>query len=256
LDWLSAGLSAKTVPAETGLNTAPAEENKTMKITTSDAAVLAVRYEARIWREAFTGTQEVRNEVTGVWEDKPTHHPASWAVYDVESGVQLDYSKDEDDARKTAAKWNAGKIPTAIEAKAESARDLKKLLKPGDTVKTILRHCSRSGMSRRISCVIARDGDVVDITWDVARAMGDPVKQSGKYVQDAGLQVSGCGMDMGFHVVSTLSRILFPDGFECIGEDSERHLHCPANDHANGDRDYTPHMHPNAGDYAIRQAWL
>jgi hypothetical protein len=227
-----------------------------MKTQTSDAvAVSAVRFEARMWRAEFTGTREERQE-DGTWKDVPTTYPAQWAVYDVESGVRLDYSESEASAKAAAAKWNGGKIPEKIANMAESARDLRKLLKPGDCVSTILRHVSRSGMFRRISMVIARDAEVIDITWDAARVMGDPVKQGGKYVQDAGMAVGGCGMDMGFHIVHNLSSKLFPDGFECIGRDSAKHQYCPANDHANGDRDYTPHMHPNAGGYALLHRWL
>lgn len=39
----------------------------------------------------------------------------------------------------------------------ESTLKLREMLKPGDTVTTILRSVSRSGMARRISCIIARD---------------------------------------------------------------------------------------------------
>jgi hypothetical protein len=63
------------------------------------------------------------------------------------------------------------------------------------------------------------------------------------------LSVSGCGMDMGFHVVYSLSRTLFKDNFECIGKS------CPSNDHSNGDRDYTPHQHSDGG-YALRHKWV
>lgn len=180
---------------------------------TSDAAVSAVRFEARMWREASTGTQEVRNPETGVWSDVPTAHPAEWAVYATDSSVRMDYASSEEEARAVAAKWNGGKVPALVQAKAESVADLRKLLQPGDTVSTILRSVSRSGMSRRISLVIARENEVVDITWDAARAMGDNVKQGGKYVQDAGMVVNGCGMDMGWNLVYNLSATLFPDGF-------------------------------------------
>ncbi len=49
------------------------------------------------------------------------------------------------------------------------------------------------------------------------------------------IRVGGAGMDMGFHIVYSLSSALFRDGFGCIGE------RCRSNDHTNGDRDYTPH---------------
>lgn len=215
-----------------------------------------VRFEARMWREETKGTKEVRNETTHEWEDIPTTYPTCWAIYATDSNVRIKYADSEEQAREQAAKWNAGKIPQILLDKADSAKYLKDLLKPGATVHTILRHVSRSGMFRRISLVY----NMEDITWEVARLMEEPIKQRGGYVQDAGIGTPGCGMDMGFHLVSNMSRILFPDGFGCLGH--RKSHNCPANDHCNGDRDYTPHTtktphwHTNAGDYAISQRWL
>ena len=167
----------------------------------------AVRFEARQWRAAFKGTD---------FDDKPKDYPAEWAVYDNKSGIRMDYSKDESAAKATAEKWNSGKIPEAMQDKADSAAYLKTILKPGDEVRTILRSCSRSGMSRRISLVVARNGEVQDITYHAARAMGEKIKQGGQYVQDAGIVIGGAGMDMGFSLVYDLSRYLFPDGFAAL----------------------------------------
>lgn len=187
-----------------------------MKTQARDAEE-AVRFEARIWREAYTGNREERNPETGEWKDVEVQHPASWAVYDVLTGVRIDYAKDEESAKKSAEIWSSGKMPEVIKAKVESIRYLRSILNPGDTVRTILRQVSRSGMSRRISLVIARDGEIEDITWHAARAMGDKVKQGGRWVQDAGLTVGGCGMDMGFHLVYNLGRYLFTEGFGVEG---------------------------------------
>lgn len=121
---------------------------------------------------------------------------------------------------------------------------LREWIKPGDTVYTILRSVSRSGMSREIAVVIMRDGSDLHPNYLVAKAID---ARQGK--RD-GIVMGGCGMDMGFALVYELSHAMFPNGFECIGE------RCPANDHSNGDRDHTPHMHPNAGGYALRQRWL
>ena len=118
---------------------------------------------------------------------------------------------------------------------AEAIRELRKLLKPGDTVYTILRHCSRSGMQRVIELVIpyikyheeyplkpgsdyARDYDaepkrvkvgpqVRIIGGWAARAMG--YSRSKKY---DGIITNGCGMDMGFELVYNLGRTLWPKG--------------------------------------------
>lgn len=123
--------------------------------------------------------------------------------------------------------------------------ELRKLLKPGDEVLTILRHVSRSGMMRHIDCLTMVNGDVRNITKLVADATGVPT------TNDCSLKVSGCGMDMGFSVVYDLGARLWPEGFECIGD------RCPAADHSNGDRDRTPHNHGKGqGGYALRQRWL
>jgi hypothetical protein len=108
----------------------------------------------------------------------------------------------------------------------ESIATLRKILPPGSTVYTVLRHRARSGMFRRISLLAAtvdRDGkpQISDITWDVARAMERPIKGRGGYVQDVGIGVSGAGMDMGFHLVMNLSYVLH--GHTPIGTGVEAH---------------------------------
>ena len=208
---------------------------------TEQTAIQTAPFYAKSWRDAWTHTDLDTGEVrSGL---------ALWAVYDSISGTRF-YVTSELAARKAADKWNAGQMPDKVERYFQAARYLKELLRPGDTVQTILRHVSRSGMMRHISVTFKGE----DITWQVAALLDE------KRANDGGIKVGGCGMDMGFHLVSGMSAKLFPDGFECIGRDLDgvggRRRYCPANDHCNGDRDYTPHMHPNAGDYAISNQWL
>lgn len=156
--------------------------------------------------------------------------------------------------------------------KAEQQDALAKLrdwIKPGDTIYTILDHVSSSGMSRAIRVVLpqiryAYDTEGVDPTaiidgkptgvdflhpnWAVGTVLGLKHWKRNGQEQDA-LILSGAGMDMGFHLVYSLSRALFPDGFACIGDG------CPSNDHSNGDRDYTPHQHGDGG-YCLKHRWL
>jgi hypothetical protein len=129
--------------------------------------------------------------------------------------------------------------------KREAVEELQGLLKPGDVVYTVLRGVSRSGMSRDISLKTIRNNEVVGITGRTMTVLGLP---PGK--RD-GLRVRGCGMDMGFHLVYELSRVLFPKGFICTG----RKRLCPSNDHTNGDRNFRPHRHSDGG-YALVQRWL
>ena len=143
----------------------------------------------------------------------------------------------------------------AQEKEQEEAKEyLRTLIKPGDTVYTILRHVSRSGMMRIIDPVImTTDAGPYSITGWTAKALGEPLDRD-----RWGVKVGGCGMDMGFHLVYNLSYTLFPDGFGCIGE------HCPSNDHSNdGMRpqgrtsiDYSPDRHHQDGGYALRHKWL
>lgn len=110
--------------------------------------------------------------------------------------------------------------PPGRMTKAQRAEYLDKLrehLKPGDTVFTVIRHVAASGMSRCLDVLTLRPGERgrIDKSWLsfwVAAALDIPFSE-----RHDSLNVSGAGMDMGFHVVSTLSRALFPDGFECIG---------------------------------------
>lgn len=144
------------------------------------------------------------------------------------------------------------------EDKARATEQLRAWLKPGSTVFIVLRHVSRSGMSRSISVFASVDGQPHDITYQASRVIGESVDR-----RHGGIRMRGCGMDMGFALVYSLSHVLYPDGHGCIGE------HCPSNDHSNGDRDYTPHsahLHPNDqkysqhwhsdGGYALSHRWL
>jgi hypothetical protein len=133
----------------------------------------------------------------------------------------------------------------AQKAEQEEARQrLREWIKPGDTIWTTVRHVSQSGMTRDISCYLIEENEPRWLSWLVAKACGYRFNRK----HDA-VRIGGCGMDMGFAIVYDLSRVLFADGFECIGQG------CPSNDHSNGDRDYSPHHHSDPG-YALTQRWI
>lgn len=86
---------------------------------------------------------------------------------------------------------------------------LKDLLKPGDTVHTLVRHVSQSGMMRIIDVYKFACDDKGRVTrywlsYSVAKVLEWPFNK-----KRAGIRVDGCGMDMGFHLVYTLGRVLF-----------------------------------------------
>ena len=120
---------------------------------------------------------------------------------------------------------------------------LQTMLEPGTTVYTVIRHVSSSGMSRNIDVYAMVDNEPRNISYLVADVTDTPLSKDGS------LRVTGCGMDMGFHIAYTLSATLYRDGFDCTGTG------CPSNDHSNGDRDYTSHHHTSGG-YAIKQRWM
>lgn len=107
--------------------------------------------------------------------------------------------------------WSSDKPLSKAEGKrlfaAQCADRLRDTLEPGQTVYTILRHCSASGMSRRISlAVVNKDLEVQVIDFWAAHAMDDKIHK------DGGIVVNGCGMDMGFALVYNLGRRLWPNG--------------------------------------------
>jgi hypothetical protein len=103
-------------------------------------------------------------------------------------------------------------------------------LAEGDTVYTVLRSVSSSGMSRTISLKVAKGGQILDLTYYASVVLGwKLVEVNGSRA----LRVGGAGMDMGFHTVYTLSRVLFK---------------APA-------AQYDAQSSPDAG-YLLNQAWL
>jgi len=129
----------------------------------------------------------------------------------------------------------------------KAVTQLREWLRPGDRVYTILRHRSRSGMFRRIGLTAPdhdRPTEMMYLDGMAAKALGLNLSRDKE-----GLPVSGCGMDMGFHLVYELSSVLWPNGYVCHGAE------CHSNDHSNGDRNRRPHHHSDGG-YALRHRWL
>lgn len=85
--------------------------------------------------------------------------------------------------------------------------ELAKLLPKGKTAYTVLRHVSASGMSRDISVVVVDGDDLRDITWLISRAWPDHFRLNNRS-NDFAIRVHGAGMDMGFDLVYSVSRLL------------------------------------------------
>ena len=108
---------------------------------------------------------------------------------------------------------------------AEAKESLLAMINPKDVVYTLVHKVSSSGMNRTISVYIVQEGKIVNINWYLEKL--DLFKRD----NNGYLKVSGCGMDMGFHVVYNLGAALWPNGTR------------------NGVAD-------SAGGYALKQQWL
>lgn len=117
---------------------------------------------------------------------------------------------------------------------------LREMLPPGSIVYTKLDHVSRSGMYRVISLYTIKDNEMVWLS-----RLAAPLLQ-GYDEKHEGCKAGGCGMDMGFHLVYSLSYQLYPNGFDCIGDK------CSSNDHFNR----VNNAHHRDGGYALEQRWM
>lgn len=130
------------------------------------------------------------------------------------------------------------KNTTQITEKTEAIASLKKMgVKAGKKVYTIVRHVSASGMSRSISSFIQHKGDIICIDWYINRILGYKFDKNQR-----GLKIGGCGMDMGFHLVYSLGRALYPEGFKLTKDQYGRN-----GDKSGFDKD---------GGYSLKQTWM
>lgn len=134
-----------------------------------------------------------------------------------------------------ASTWSEGKQLTAKEGKAKSmtyARErLLEIVEPGSTIYTVLRHVSRSGMQRRIDLYAINNGEPRYLSGYAATLLDMKLSREG------GIVTNGCGMDMGFDLVYSLGRCLWPNGTD------------KPHGYRNGEPD-------SDGGYALKHQWL
>lgn len=105
---------------------------------------------------------------------------------------------------------------------------LLKIIKPGTTVYTVLRHVSNSGMQRRIDVFVIDENRISCISGFVSGLTHYQLHAS-----KPGLVANGCGMDMGYAIVHALGNALWPT--------------------PHGTRNGEP---DSSGGYALRHEWL
>lgn len=101
-----------------------------------------------------------------------------------------------------------GRISRKERESREAIAELRKYMKPGTTVLTILRRVSPSGMSRLIDVHVIVDNEPLHFTWTTAKALGWSYDR-----RHEALKVQGCGFDAGFDTVYHLSHLLHGDGY-------------------------------------------
>ena len=87
--------------------------------------------------------------------------------------------------------------------KQEAITELKRILTEGDVIYTHVEQVSASGMYRHIKPYVIKNNQPLSLPYSVAKALDYPYKDKTHAVG-----VGGCGMDMGFHLVDSLSRTL------------------------------------------------
>ncbi len=84
----------------------------------------------------------------------------------------------------------------------ESLTRLKQVLKRGDTVYTVLRHVSRSGMQRHIDVYVIRDNKPIHLSYHIAEVLDYKITGSSIEIRDY-------ATDMGVYIIYNLSVALF-----------------------------------------------
>lgn len=87
-------------------------------------------------------------------------------------------------------------------------------IEPGSMIYVIQRAVSQSGMTRYLSLFVSDGSGVHDITAPAAVLLNEKLHDARH-----ALKVEGCGMDMHFHTVYRLSRVLF-DADDSLREDA------------------------------------
>jgi hypothetical protein len=141
------------------------------------------------------------------------------------------------------------KLTKAQEAqRQEDIAWLKTIIKPGDTLYTILKSVSSSRMSRNIDVYAILKPENGETTNNTENGQGQPrMVWLSRYIariadirfndKKSCLTIGGIGMDMGFEIVYQLGRCMYPDGVEIPGNGLSE----------SSKRD---------GGYAFKQSWL
>ena len=84
---------------------------------------------------------------------------------------------------------------------------LKDWFPKGSTAHTTVRHVNPKGTSRHIKVLAISGERIQNVSYYVSKLL------DWRYTDKEAIFVGGCGMDMGFHLIYTLSSVLYDDGY-------------------------------------------
>lgn len=96
--------------------------------------------------------------------------------------------------------------PALTSEQAKALEFLRQFLRKGTKIYTLLRHVSAAGTRRHIDLYVVKQNEPIRITWSAAVMLDWAYSKRWE-----ALQVDGCGMDMGYHAVHTLSALILKD---------------------------------------------
>lgn len=143
------------------------------------------------------------------WANK-TYDEIARLIIDTQwGGTEILQLNKDGKPNKTAAKVLVSALRVA-KKRIKLIEDTRKLCPPESTIYSIIRHVSASGMRRRIDFYVVRNEELVRISWHIARILG-----YSQYKYTTALVVDGCGMDMAYHVVHSLSYAIHGYDYRC-----------------------------------------
>jgi hypothetical protein len=138
--------------------------------------------------------------------------------------------------------------------KADALRTLRRNLVPGDTVYTVLRKYDKRTGNKVISLLALARCDVGPHAqpelWNISGLVSRLTGWKLGNTDMTGIKKDALGMDAGFHLVYTLGRFIWPDGYPCPGERV-----CVWNEHGGSDAQPYGGVHPETG-YVLRHRWI
>jgi len=97
--------------------------------------------------------------------------------------------------------------PRLTPDQAKALEFLRRFLRKGTKVYTVLRHVSPSGTSRFIDLYVVKQNEPIRLTWSASVMLEWTYSR-----QREALRVNGCGTDVGFQAVYTLGDIVLGNG--------------------------------------------